>query len=60
MCAAIMELSNTLIYGNRLRCGSSEVENAKIKYTGLPSGPKWIKEVLSIDFIASKFDAALF
>ncbi|KAG5627158.1 hypothetical protein H5410_012376 [Solanum commersonii] len=47
MCAAIMELSNALIYGNRLRCGSSEVENAKIKYTGLPSGPKWIKEAMN-------------
>ncbi|PHU30986.1 hypothetical protein BC332_03079 [Capsicum chinense] len=47
MCAAIMELSNALIYGNRLRCGSSEVENAKIKYTGLQSGPTWIKEVMN-------------
>ncbi|XP_060219092.1 DNA replication ATP-dependent helicase/nuclease JHS1 [Lycium barbarum] len=49
MCAAIMELSNALIYGNRLRCGSSEVENAKIKYTGLQSGPTWIKEVMNPD-----------
>ncbi|OIT20124.1 regulator of nonsense transcripts 1-like protein [Nicotiana attenuata] len=43
MCAAIMELSNALIYGHRLRCGSSQVEKAKIKYTALPSGPTWIK-----------------
>ncbi|CAN4126033.1 unnamed protein product [Withania somnifera] len=49
MCAAIMELSNALIYGNRLRCGSSDVENGKIKYTGLPSGPTWIKEVMNPD-----------
>lgn len=49
MCATIMELSNALIYGNRLRCGSSEVENAKIKYTGLPSGPTWIKEAMNPD-----------
>lgn len=47
MCAAIMELSNALIYGNRLRCGSSEVENAKMKYTGLTSGPTWIKEAMN-------------
>ncbi|OIT07199.1 protein tplate [Nicotiana attenuata] len=48
MCAAIMELSNALIYGHRLRCGSSQVENAKIKYITLPSGPTWIKEVLNL------------
>ncbi|THG01570.1 hypothetical protein TEA_023305 [Camellia sinensis var. sinensis] len=35
MCASIMDLSNALIYGNRLRCGSSEVENAKLKYTNM-------------------------
>ncbi|XP_070025643.1 LOW QUALITY PROTEIN: DNA replication ATP-dependent helicase/nuclease JHS1-like [Nicotiana sylvestris] len=49
MCAAIMELSNALIYGHRLRCGSSQVEKAKIKYTALPSGPTWIKEALNPD-----------
>ncbi|XP_075090848.1 DNA replication ATP-dependent helicase/nuclease JHS1 isoform X3 [Nicotiana tabacum] len=49
MCAAIMALSNALIYGNRLRCGSSQVENAKIKYTTLPSGPAWMKEAMNPD-----------
>ncbi|XP_052211363.1 DNA replication ATP-dependent helicase/nuclease JHS1 isoform X2 [Diospyros lotus] len=46
MCAGIMELSNALIYGNRLRCGSSEIENAKLKYTSLNYESSWLKEVL--------------
>ncbi|XP_022897892.1 DNA replication ATP-dependent helicase/nuclease DNA2 isoform X3 [Olea europaea var. sylvestris] len=46
MCAAIMELSNALIYGNRLRCGSSDIENAKLKYTCKASAPSWL-EVLN-------------
>ena len=33
MCAPIMELSNALIYGDRLRCGSPDVANAKLEYT---------------------------
>lgn len=45
MCKEIMELSNTLIYGNRLRCGSSEVENAKLTYSCSITGPPWMKEV---------------
>ncbi|CAK9170418.1 unnamed protein product [Ilex paraguariensis] len=45
MCAAIMELSNALIYGNRLRCGSSEIEDAKLKYTSSASLSSWLKEV---------------
>nr|GMC75970.1 DNA replication ATP-dependent helicase/nuclease DNA2 [Ipomoea batatas] len=47
MCKEIMELSNTLIYGNRLRCGSSEVENAKLTYSCSIAGPPWIKEVMN-------------
>ncbi|CAI9781645.1 unnamed protein product [Fraxinus pennsylvanica] len=47
MCAAIMELSNALIYGNRLRCGSSEIENAKLKYTCKASAPSWLEQVLN-------------
>ncbi|XP_028095091.1 DNA replication ATP-dependent helicase/nuclease DNA2 isoform X1 [Camellia sinensis] len=46
MCASIMDLSNALIYGNRLRCGSSEVENAKLKYTSSKYISSWLKEVL--------------
>uniref|UniRef100_A0A5B7AJ85 DNA helicase n=2 Tax=Davidia involucrata TaxID=16924 RepID=A0A5B7AJ85_DAVIN len=47
MSAGIMELSNALIYDNRLRCGSSEVENAKLKYTTLKFVSPWLKEVLN-------------
>ncbi|CAH9097877.1 unnamed protein product [Cuscuta epithymum] len=47
MCKEIMELSNTLIYGNRLRCGSSEVENAKLTYSCPIAGPPWMKEVIN-------------
>ncbi|XP_020682385.1 DNA replication ATP-dependent helicase/nuclease DNA2 isoform X1 [Dendrobium catenatum] len=46
MCAGIMELSNALIYGNRLRCGSQEVANAKIKLTTVEPIKWWLKEVL--------------
>ncbi|CAI9103410.1 OLC1v1001879C1 [Oldenlandia corymbosa var. corymbosa] len=47
MCAAIMELSNTLIYGNRLRCGSQEIENAQLIYTHSASAPEWINKALN-------------
>ncbi|KAK6919881.1 DNA2/NAM7 helicase, helicase domain, partial [Dillenia turbinata] len=46
MCAGIMELSNSLIYGNRLHCGSSEIENAKLKFNTLKFSSLWLKEVL--------------
>ncbi|KAL6559283.1 hypothetical protein OROGR_004400 [Orobanche gracilis] len=42
MCAAIMELSNTLIYGNRLRCGSTEIENARLECRCLASASAWL------------------
>ncbi|CAB4269340.1 unnamed protein product [Prunus armeniaca] len=32
MCQGIMELSNALIYGDRLRCGSPEIANAKLDF----------------------------
>ncbi|KAK4488581.1 hypothetical protein RD792_004347 [Penstemon davidsonii] len=47
MCADIMALSNALIYGNRLLCGSSEIENAKVKYRCSASAPTWLMEVLN-------------
>ncbi|KAL8500568.1 hypothetical protein ACS0TY_020227 [Phlomoides rotata] len=53
MCAAIMELSNALIYGNRLRCGSTQIQNAKLKYKcSAPApapapAPAWLMEVLN-------------
>ncbi|KAJ0668754.1 putative DNA helicase [Helianthus annuus] len=46
MCAPIMELSNALIYGNRLRCGSPDVANAKLVYTSSTSMSLWLKKVL--------------
>ncbi|KAL5799099.1 hypothetical protein ACOSQ2_003919 [Xanthoceras sorbifolium] len=47
MCRGIMELSNTLIYGDRLRCGSSEIANAKIAVSNMKSQSWWLKEVLN-------------
>ncbi|PIA50019.1 hypothetical protein AQUCO_01300626v1 [Aquilegia coerulea] len=47
MCAGIMELSNALIYGNRLRCGSSEIADAKLKFVSALYNTPWIKEVLN-------------
>ncbi|WOL06102.1 DNA replication ATP-dependent helicase/nuclease DNA2 [Canna indica] len=47
MCAGIMELSNALIYGNRLRCGSSEVANAKLKFFNSEPIHSWLQEVKS-------------
>ncbi|KAL1802450.1 hypothetical protein ACET3Z_031097 [Daucus carota] len=49
MCSAIMELSNALIYGNRLRCGSLDIENAKLKYTSSIRVSSWLQEVLNPD-----------
>ncbi|XP_068650262.1 DNA replication ATP-dependent helicase/nuclease JHS1 [Aristolochia californica] len=46
MCSSIMELSNTLIYGNRLRCGSSEVADAKLKIMCSKPMASWLNEVL--------------
>ncbi|XP_044494174.1 DNA replication ATP-dependent helicase/nuclease JHS1 isoform X2 [Mangifera indica] len=47
MCRGIMELSNALIYGDRLRCGSPEIADAKIEVSNLKSCSSWLKEVLN-------------
>ncbi|KAJ0970838.1 hypothetical protein J5N97_018797 [Dioscorea zingiberensis] len=46
MSAGIMELSNTLIYGNRLRCGSPEVANSRLMFSDVEPDTLWLKEVL--------------
>lgn len=45
MCQGIMELSNALIYGDRLRCGSPEIANAKLDFSSSKSRSSWIQEV---------------
>lgn len=50
MCADIMELSNALIYGNRLQCGSPEIENSKLTYRGAASAPEWLNQVFNSSF----------
>ncbi|XP_021612067.1 DNA replication ATP-dependent helicase/nuclease JHS1 isoform X4 [Manihot esculenta] len=47
MCQGIMELSNALIYGDRLRCGSSEIANGKLNFSRLKSCSSWLNEVLN-------------
>ncbi|KAK7256275.1 hypothetical protein RIF29_29716 [Crotalaria pallida] len=47
MCQSIMDLSNALIYGDRLRCGSSEIADAKLEFSGLKCGFPWLEDVLS-------------
>lgn len=48
MCSAIMELSNALIYGNRLRCGSPEIANAKLQFSSTETISVWLKEVILV------------
>lgn len=45
MCQGIMNLSNALIYGDRLRCGSSEIASAKLEFSGLHCGLPWLEDV---------------
>jgi DNA replication ATP-dependent helicase Dna2 len=45
MCQGIMELSNALIYGDRLCCGSSEIASAKLSLSSLKSCSSWLREV---------------
>lgn len=45
MCQEIMELSNALIYGDKLRCGSSDIADAKLKLSSLKLGSSWLQEV---------------
>jgi hypothetical protein len=40
-----MDLSNALIYGDRLRCGSSEIANAKLEFSGLNCCLPWLEDV---------------
>nr|XP_028961324.1 DNA replication ATP-dependent helicase/nuclease DNA2 [Malus domestica] len=47
MCRGIMALSNALIYGDRLRCGSPEIENAKLKVSSSIPHSFWIQEVIN-------------
>ncbi|XP_020538539.1 DNA replication ATP-dependent helicase/nuclease JHS1 isoform X2 [Jatropha curcas] len=46
MCQGIMELSNALIYGDRLRCGSLEIAKAKLKFSSLRAHASWLRKVL--------------
>ncbi|KAI9092990.1 hypothetical protein K1719_027513 [Acacia pycnantha] len=47
MCQGIMDLSNALIYGDRLRCCSPEIANAKLEFSTLKCGFSWLKNVLN-------------
>ncbi|KAM7277423.1 hypothetical protein ACFE04_019289 [Oxalis oulophora] len=47
MSRGIMELSNALIYGNRLRCGSPEVANATLRFSTTLSCSTWLSKVLN-------------
>ena len=47
MCQGIMDLSNALIYGDRLRCGSSEIANAKLEFSSLNCCLPWLENVLN-------------
>lgn len=49
MSSGIMELSNALIYGNRLCCGSLEIANAKLKFSGRESVQLKLREILNAD-----------
>uniref|UniRef100_A0A0D9W8R2 DNA replication ATP-dependent helicase/nuclease n=1 Tax=Leersia perrieri TaxID=77586 RepID=A0A0D9W8R2_9ORYZ len=49
MSSGIMELSNLLIYGNRLSCGSLEIANAKLKLSGREPMHLKLKEILNPD-----------
>lgn len=43
MCQGIMQLSNALIYGDRLRCGSTDVANAKLNFAKENLYSSWLK-----------------
>ncbi|KAF0892190.1 hypothetical protein E2562_014783, partial [Oryza meyeriana var. granulata] len=49
MSSGIMELSNSLIYGNRLSCGSLEIASAKLKLSGREPVHLKLKEILNPD-----------
>ncbi|RYR38645.1 hypothetical protein Ahy_A09g043768 [Arachis hypogaea] len=43
-----MDLSNALIYGDRLRCGSSEIANATLEFSNLKYGLTWLEDVYQL------------
>ncbi|KAL6843952.1 hypothetical protein ACP4OV_026523 [Aristida adscensionis] len=49
MSSGIMDLSNSLIYGDRLCCGSLEIANAKLNLSGRESVHLKLKEILNPD-----------
>jgi len=52
MCQDIMDLSNALIYGDRLRCGSVEVANAKLEFSDLSCDLPWLEQVRLFFFLS--------
>ncbi|KAG6549576.1 hypothetical protein Mapa_008958 [Marchantia paleacea] len=46
MCSDIMALSNSLIYGDRLRCGSPQVANATLQLSSTPVSSAWLSQVV--------------
>ncbi|BBN05891.1 DNA replication ATP-dependent helicase/nuclease Dna2 [Marchantia polymorpha subsp. ruderalis] len=47
MCSDIMALSNSLIYGDRLRCGSPQVANATLQLSSTPVSSAWLSQVVN-------------
>ncbi|PON87540.1 hypothetical protein TorRG33x02_167180 [Trema orientale] len=47
MSRGIMDLSNALIYGDKLCCGSSDIADAKLKLSNSKFGSWWINEILN-------------
>ncbi|KAG5034881.1 hypothetical protein JHK87_009791 [Glycine soja] len=45
----ILDLSNALIYGDRLRCGSFEAANAKLEFSGLNCGLPWLEDLAALE-----------
>lgn len=46
MNADIMAISNDLVYGGRLKCGTTEVANRQLDVASPPGCPEWVQEVL--------------
>uniref|UniRef100_A0A7N0U5B7 DNA replication ATP-dependent helicase/nuclease n=1 Tax=Kalanchoe fedtschenkoi TaxID=63787 RepID=A0A7N0U5B7_KALFE len=49
MCQEIMQLSNALIYGNRLRCGSPEIASSRLEFSNLRLTSCWLRKALDRD-----------
>ncbi|WFD03797.1 DNA helicase [Malassezia obtusa] len=56
MCAAIMALSNALVYAGRLRCGSDAVAHAALATTAAEAAPPWAAPLLAPDVRAALVD----